>query len=80
MNVNSLFLHFTFRASKFTKEIYNGFLNQWIEIQSTLKNRGIDEVFSLIPAADDKIRKWQTMFGLEPFMQFGNYVVYRGVL
>lgn len=78
MNLDKLFLHFTFTADKFTKETYTNFLDKWVEVQECMKSKGIHEVFSLIPLDDEKVRKWQTMFGLEPFMLIGDHMIYRG--
>lgn len=80
MNLDKLFLHFTFKADKFTKEMYVEFLGKWSEIQEYMRSNDISEVFSLIPLNETKIRKWQTMFGLEPYMLIGNHMIYRGVL
>jgi hypothetical protein len=50
-----------------------------VGILEEFKKRGIDEVFSLIPK-DDKIERFQDMFGLTPLLEFQDSTLYRRVL
>lgn len=79
LNCSSMFLHVTFKADKFTKNMYVSFLHIWIEVREYLLAQGISEVFSLV-SKDEKIMKWQTMFGMEKMLEFQDKYLYRSEL
>lgn len=78
-NTNSLFLHVTFKAPSFTKTMYLDFLEIWELTINALRQKGVSEVFSLIPK-DAKTIKWQKMFGMELFLEFKTHCLFRRVL
>lgn len=71
-----VFLHSEVRAEKFTKAIYTYLLELWLEITEALKNKKIDCVFSCIPK-DEKIMKWQSLFGMSPILETEDHIIYR---
>lgn len=75
----NMFLHFEFKGEKFTKSLYVDFLEIWDITINSLKERGINEVFSFIPK-DNKIAKWQEMFGLTLLIEFEDNYLYRRIL
>jgi len=76
-NLNSLFLHLYFKEDKkFTKSVYKQMLEDWVEVLDSVKEAGLKEVMTLVPKTD-KICKWQTMFGLVPFLEFKDEWLYR---
>lgn len=78
-NCDSLFIHSTFTGSKFTKTTYLDLLEIWDITTEGLKAKGVKEVFSFIPK-DNKIAKWQEMFGMTLFLEFKDNYMYRRVL
>lgn len=72
-----LFLHFEWKGAKFTTAKYKEVLANWDAILDAFRQMGIPEVFSAIPHDWEKERKWQTMFGLEPFAENDKAVYYR---
>lgn len=72
-----LFLHFEWKGGKFSPSKYKDTLEDWWSILDAFRHMGITEVFSAIPHEWKKERKWQTMFGLEPFAENGKAVYYR---
>lgn len=79
MNLESVLLHCTYKKDKFTKTDYKEFLSIWVQVLKEFKARGIQEVFSIVPK-DKNICKWQSMFGLEPLLEFPDSYLYRRVL
>lgn len=73
-----LFLHFNYHQDKFSKMDYLEMLDKWILVIEEFKKSDVTEVFSCINKNDDKVRKFQTMFGLEPTYENETHVVYRG--
>lgn len=80
VNLQTLFLHLTFTGECFTKSVYKDMLEDWVEVCEDLKARGIDEVMSFIPNNQDKVCKWQSLFGLSPFLEFDTHTMYRRTL
>lgn len=72
-----LFLHFEWKGEAFSKSTYLSLLEDWNKILDCFRAMGIGEVFSAIPHAWSKERKWQTMFGLSPHLENDNAVIYR---
>lgn len=72
-----MYLHLDYLSDKFTKSIYNLMLQDWIEILSALKEKGVTEVFSCIDSAESKTCKWQGMFGLLPYKEAEGVTVFR---
>lgn len=71
-----LFLHFTYLGDGFTKAEYKGLLEDWTKILEGFAYMGIEAVYSAIPKEADKVRKWQTLFGLEPVAENDEAVFY----
>lgn len=72
-----LFLHFEWTGDTWTKLKYQQLLEDWADILDAFVASGISEVFSAVPKDQDKIRKWQTLFGLEPVAENDEAVFYR---
>jgi len=72
-----LFLHFCYKKQKFSKKDYMTMLDLWSVLLSGIKDTGITEVFSLIAKGDKKVNKFQPMFGLAPYKETEQAVVYR---
>ena len=70
------YLHFEYKLPTFTKSIYKSFIMQWLLIQDELKDKGIEEVKSIIPIEDDKTQKWQLMFGFEERAIMDSCIIY----
>lgn len=64
------------KATKWGVGVYKESLAVWGEILNALADVGITAVISFIPK-DEKIRKFQTMFGLSPWKQLDEGLVYR---
>jgi hypothetical protein len=75
-----MFLHFNYYSENFSKGVYESMLDTWSSVLEDFKSQGIKAVASLIPEHENKIRKFQVMFGLEPHAQVGNNILYRMVL
>lgn len=76
-NLNNLLLHFKWKKDKFTRRDYEELLIDWVDIIEILKEEGIEEVFSFVPSDNEKICKWQIMFGLSPFLRFKEHILFR---
>ena len=72
-----VYLHMEYKFNKFTKSIYQELLIQWESILNNLKENGIKVVATLIPNDWDKVKKWQTMFGLVPTHIIGDKLLFR---
>ena len=77
---NVYYLHFEYKLTSFTKSIYKSFLIQWLLILDELKERGIEEVKSIIPQEEIKIQKFQIMFGMEEYATTDEHIIYRRFL
>lgn len=75
-----LFLHFNYYGETFTKSTYEKLMDTWAIVLSNLREQGVKAVASLIPEEENKIRKFQVMFGLEPHVQVEDKIIYRMVL
>jgi hypothetical protein len=66
-----IFLHIHWKdLSKWSKSIYWDMLDVLNETEQFLKSEyGIQSVFISIDAADEKLIKFETMFGFEPFRE-----------
>lgn len=71
----NVFLH-SFVKSPFTKSLYKDLISIWVEILESLKDKGLEYVYSCIPK-DEKIIKWQEMFGMSPLLEREDCLVYR---
>lgn len=76
LNLDVVLLHLEYTGEKFTKTIYKDMLEDWIDILDTLASKGVGEIMAFIKK-DDKICKWQEMFGLSPLLEFEDSVLYR---
>lgn len=72
---DKVFVH-TEITSKFNKTLYRKCLSIWVELLSQLKDKGFSAVHSCIPK-DEKIMKWQTMFGMSPLLEGEDWYIYR---
>jgi len=79
-NNNSLLLHLDYTGGKFNKKIYIEMLEIFEDVVDGLSAKGIEEVFSLIDKKQEKVCKWQDMFGLNPFLEFQDHTLYRRTL
>lgn len=70
------YLHMDYKLDKFSKSIYLSIFEQWVLILDELKKRGVKKVASAIPEGWDKVMKWQTMFGLSPTKQQGEFIIF----
>ena len=78
VNCGSIFLHAEVKC-KFTPSVYQEFLEIWDELLEALVELGHIEVFSFIKK-DEKIVKWQEMFGMHRLIEFDNHYLYRRIL
>ena len=80
LNLEAIFLHLEYKSERFTKTMYKSMLEDWLDITTALKESNVKEVYSCVPEGDKKIRRWQTMFGLEPLFVSDEIIIYRGIL
>lgn len=78
-STGSVMLHMDVKPYMWDVKMYKEMKGVWKNILAEFKRRGIDEVFSLIPK-DDKIERFQLMFGLAPLLEFQDSTLYRRVL
>ena len=77
-STGSVMLHMDVQSYMWGVKMYRDMKSVWVGILEEFKKRGIDEVFSLIPK-DDKIERFQDMFGLTPLLEFQDSTLYRRV-
>jgi hypothetical protein len=70
-------IHLTVRENQWSLSKFKEWKKDWIVIKQHLKAKGIDELFTLIPLHDEKVNKFQRMFGFEPILTFADSVLYR---
>lgn len=71
-----LFLHCEYKKETFSKSMYTYLLNVWVEVCEVLKEKDIECVFSYIPK-EEKLMKWQEMFGMSPLLETEEGIMYR---
>lgn len=49
----------------------------WKEFQAELAGRGVKIVYSCIPEGEEKLAKWQRLFGMEEFVRVAHTIVFR---
>ena len=64
------------QADKWSPSIYKESLDSWLAIIEFCKVNGYKYIASHIPD-DNKIRKFQTLFGLEPYAETEHGLVFR---
>jgi len=74
-----VFIHSEYKPDNFSKSVYKQLLEIWIEVMEALKEKGLEYVFSCIPK-EEKIMKWQTMFGMSPLLETDDNIIYRRAL
>ena len=69
------FLHFD--VQNFSLSVYKRMWEYWPQILEKFKELGFESVHSCIPKDEVHIQKFQSCFGLEPFKETGDYIIYR---
>jgi len=78
-STGAVMLHVDIDDGVWGVSMYKRLLEKWFESQELLKDRGVKEVFTLVPD-EEKVRKFQELFGLIPLLEFKDGVLYRGIL
>lgn len=78
-STGTVMIHLDAGGCDWSLSMYKKWKKIWAGVLDEFKRRGIDEVFSLIPK-DDKIERFQDMFGLTPLLEFQDSTLYRRVL
>lgn len=55
---------------------YKKFLQIWKNVQNTLKQEGHSTVFSCIPEGNDKLYKFQTLFGMTEVVRSDGQILF----
>ena len=76
LSSDAIMLHFNTDPAEWGLTQYKYFLARWTYILEELKSKGIVEVFSVVDK-EEKVMKFQTMFGMIPLIEMNNVVVYR---
>ena len=78
-STGTVMIHLDAGDCEWNLSMYKKWKRTWAGVLEEFKRRGIDEVFSLIPK-DDKIERFQVMFGLTPLLEFKDSTLYRRIL
>jgi len=69
-----VFIHLEIR--EWTPSKYKKMKYYWQVVLLSLKNKGIDDIYTVIPDGDDKLYKFQTMFGFKEYSRQGGTILF----
>lgn len=61
-----VFFHLHYLGKPFTKTVYLRMLAVFSQVMDTLANAGIEYVFVAIPCGEEKLMRFEQLFGFEP--------------
>ena len=76
-STGSLLLHLTVFENKWNKSKLKEWLEDWEKIKFHLKQKGYDEIYTIVPKTDIKVNKFQKMFGFIPILEVADAIIYR---
>ena len=74
---NDLYIHFKYTQEGFKLSDYKKMLVIWADVLLGLKDTGVLNIFSCIPKEEIKTNKFQVMFGLAPYKETDQAIIYR---
>lgn len=77
INTDTLLLHLTVTNNNWSKSKFKEWLSDWEEIKELLRQKGYNEIYTLIPKDDVMINKFQRMFGFKPLLTFSDAILYK---
>ena len=72
-----LFIHFNYSKEHFKLTDYRKMLDIWTDILLGLKDTGVEAIFTCIHKDDKETNKFQAMFGLLPYEETDQALIYR---
>ena len=76
-STGAILVHLTVYNNVWTKQKYKDWKDKWKDILQDSKTSGIDELFTLVDKHDEKLNKFQKMFGFQELLEFKDYILYR---
>lgn len=70
-------LHSNIEGNPWNHTMYKEYLLELADVKDRLKGRNEEYVYVLIDFKDKKLMKWEIMFGFEPYMMYGEYLLMR---
>jgi hypothetical protein len=65
-------IHLDFKEEKFTLGTYKEMLLIFGDLKDSLKDKGVEQIYCIVPADDEKLIKFETMMGFELYKEIAD--------
>ena len=75
--IGTILLHMTVHNNVWSKAKYKEWKEGWEVVKEKLRAKGYNEIYTLLPKNDEKIHKFNKMFGFKPVIGFSDAILFR---